>query len=140
MTAEDLFQETLLKLWCGIKRYREQNKFSSWLFSIAHNVAMDNHRKNKTRNNIVNTDDSHDPPDNTTPLNELCAAELKRIINSAVDELPVKQKRVFLLRQHGNIKFKEIADITGEPLNTVLAHMNYAVRKIKNVIEVHDAI
>jgi len=140
MTAEDLFQETLIKVWKGMSRYNEQNKFSSWLFSIAHNVAMDNHRKNKTRKSVMTTDELPEQSDYVTPVNQLEASELSEMINSAVEELPVSQKRVFLLRQHGNMKFKEIADITGEPLNTVLAHMNYAVKKLRKVIEVRNAV
>lgn len=140
MTAEDLFQETLIKVWKGMSRYNEENKFSSWFFSIAHNVAMDNHRKNKKRNNVMTMDDLPEQSDNVTPVTQLDASELKRLINSAVEELPVQQKRVFLLRQHGNMKFKEIANITGESLNTVLAHMNYAVKKLRKVIEVRNAV
>lgn len=140
MTAEDLFQETLVKVWRGFKRYNEQNKFSSWLFSIAHNVGMDYHRKQKTRSNEMTTDDLPEQSNNVTPVDEFEAEELKSVINTAVDKLPVRQKRVFLLRQHGNMKFKEIANITGEPLNTVLAHMNYAVKKLRKVIEVRNAV
>ena len=140
MTAEDLFQETLVKVWRGFKRYNEQNKFSSWLFSIAHNVGMDYHRKQKTRSNEMTTDDIPEQSDNVTPVDEFETEELKSVINTAVDKLPVRQKRVFLLRQHGNMKFKEIANITGEPLNTVLAHMNYAVKKLRKVIEVRNAV
>ena len=139
-TAEDLFQETLIKVWNGMKRYNEQNKFSSWLFSIAHNVAMDHHRKSKSRISEVSIDDAPEPGSNHTHMHDWEAEELKTIINTAVDRLPVQQKRVFLLRQHGNMKFKEIADITGEPLNTVLAHMSYALKKLRKVIEVRNAI
>jgi len=140
MTAEDLFQETLIKAWKGMNGYNEQNKFSSWLFSIAHNTALDNHRKTKTRKSVMTTGELPDHSDNITVVNRLDAEELKAMINTAVDELPPRQKRVFLLRQHGEMKFKEIAEITGEPLNTVLAHMSYAVKKLKKVIEVRNAV
>lgn len=139
-TAEDLFQETLIKAWNGMKRYNEQNQFSSWLFSIAHNVAMDHHRKSKSRISEVGMDEIPQTENTHTYNHEWEAEELKIIINTAVDKLPVQQKRVFLLRQHGNMKFKEIADITGEPLNTVLAHMSYALKKLRKVIEVRNAV
>jgi len=47
--AEELFQETMIKVWKGIKKYNDQNKFISWLFTIAHNVAMDNLRMRKSK-------------------------------------------------------------------------------------------
>ena len=137
--AEDLLQETFIKVWRGIKNYNEQNKFSSWLFSIAHNAAMDELRKKK-RNNIIYSDEL---PENHSAPNielEIITDELKEMIDKAVDRLPIKQKRVFLLRQYGKIKFKEIAEITEDPLNTVLAHMNYATKKIKNELRRKNAI
>ena len=57
MTAEDLFQETLIKVWKGFKSYNEQSKFSSWLFSIAHNVAVDSIRKESAKTTIRSFDD-----------------------------------------------------------------------------------
>lgn len=138
-TAEDLMQETLIKVWKGFNNYNEQNKFSSWLFSIAHNVVMDELRKKK-RSNIFYADEL---PENYQASNielTIITDELKEMIDKAIDRLPIKQKRVFLLRQYGKIKFKEIAEITEDPLNTVLAHMNYAMKKIKNELRRKNAI
>ena len=52
----------------------------------------------------------------------------------ALMKLPDKQREVFLLRLNGNLAFKEIAKITDEPLNTVLSHMHYAVKKLKVIL------
>lgn len=57
-----------------------------------------------------------------------------------VNNLPEKQKQVFLLREHGDMTFKEIAELINEPLNTVLGHMHYAVEKIKRALRKKDAI
>ena len=58
---------------------------------------------------------------------------------SVVDTLPDKQKEVFLLRLHSGMQFKEIAELTKQPLNTVLGHMHYAVSKIrKKVSKVYE--
>ena len=61
--------------------------------------------------------------------------ELNQIIEKTVLELPSKQKQVFLLRQHGEMSFKDIAQITGEPLNTVLSHMHYAIEKLRKALK-----
>jgi RNA polymerase sigma-70 factor (ECF subfamily) len=139
-TTEDLFQDTLIKVWRGIKKYNERNKFSSWLFSIAHNTAMDNLRKNRVREAVVYTDKFYDGKTNGDPHGEVVADELKRLIENAVSTLPQNQKRVFLLRQHCKMTFKEIAELLDEPLNTVLSHMNYAVKKIKKALRQANAI
>ena len=55
----------------------------------------------------------------------------KRKIEKAVNSLSTKQKEVFLLRINSGMKFKEIAALTNEPINTVLSHMRYSINKIK---------
>ena len=65
------------------------------------------------------------------PHHTLVAKETSELVMSAVNELSEKQKEVFLLRQHSGMTFKEIAETTNQPLNTVLGHMHYAVSKIR---------
>jgi RNA polymerase sigma-70 factor (ECF subfamily) len=130
MTAEDLFQETLIKAWNGIKTYNEQNKFASWLFSIAHNVALDHLRSSSIRKSS-SLEESYEYSDGNNPHKSFEEKESYKMIMDAVNDLPNKQKNVFLLRQHGGLSFKEIAKEMDQPLNTVLGHMHYAVSKIK---------
>jgi RNA polymerase sigma-70 factor (ECF subfamily) len=134
MLAEDLFQETLIKVWKGLNNYNEQNKFSSWLFSIAHNVAVDSSRSKNVRNKHMSSNDNLTYQSNSDPHLVFVKTETKEILMSAVDTLPDKQKEVFLLRLHSDMQFKEIAEITKQPLNTVLGHMHYAVSKIRKKV------
>jgi len=129
-SARDLFQETLIKAWKGLNKYDENEKFSSWLFSIAHNCSIDFLRKRKLRmNTFVELDEEAPAPyDFHTSF---ISKEFKEKLDETVNTLPHKQKQVFLMRQFGELSFKEIAEITHEPLNTVLSHMRYAVKKIK---------
>jgi len=131
MTAEDLFQETLIRVWKGIKIYKEHQKFSSWLFTIAHNVAIDELRTKKLREMTFPIDEGIETTAGITPHTELVALETRLSLERVVDALPENQKRVFLLRQHSNMPFKEIASVLNQPLNTVLGHMHYAVKKLK---------
>jgi len=131
MAAEDLLQETLIKVWKGFNSYDEQNKFSSWLFSIAHNVAMDSIRSAKTRNMVSSLEESTKFSGRDNPHKSLIEKETYELIMKAVSELSKNQKEVFLLRQHSGMSFKEIANELNQPLNTVLGHMHYAVTKIR---------
>jgi RNA polymerase sigma-70 factor (ECF subfamily) len=131
MTAEDLFQETLIKVWRGIESYNERNKFSSWLFSIAHNVAVDAARSASTKKLSLSVEETYDYEDNNNPHKNLVEKEQYEMVMIVVNELPEKQKDVFLLRQHSGMSFKEIAKEMNQPLNTVLGHMHYAVAKIR---------
>ncbi len=131
--AEDLFQETLIKTWKGIKKYSHNQKFASWFFTIAHNTAMDNLRSRK-RNSVITNFEPDEIYGVSNPHQDLVKKEVKEIINKAVGKLSERQKEVFLLRVHGELTFKEIADITSEPLNTVLSHMHYALGKVKKYL------
>ena len=131
--AEDLFQETLIKSWKGMNKYSELQKFSSWLFTIAHNTAMDKLRK-RNKENMITEIEPDELSHASDPHKELIGKEFKNKIQKAVEFLPFKQKEVFLLRVNSEMSFKEIAQTTNEPLNTVLSHMHYSVKKIKKII------
>ncbi|MCZ6703824.1 MAG: sigma-70 family RNA polymerase sigma factor [Ignavibacteria bacterium] len=131
MTAEDLFQETLIKVWKGFKSYNEQNKFSSWLFSIAHNVAVDSIRKESANPRVSSFEDVQTFASDNNPHNIFVEKEINELVMAAFSTLSEKQKQVFLLRQHSGMTFKEISKVTNQPLNTVLGHMHYAVSGIR---------
>ena len=134
MTAEDLLQETLIKAWKGLRGYSEQQKFSSWLFTIAHNVFIDEVRMRNAGENTTYFQSGADIPSNLTPHSELVMTENRVALQREVENLPVAQRHVFLLRQHSGLPFKEIAEIMNQPLNTVLSHMHYAVKKLKRCL------
>jgi len=131
MTAEDLFQETLIKVWKGFKSYNERNKFSSWLFSIAHNVAVDSIRRKSVTPPVRSFEDVLTFKSNNDPYEAFVEKETNELVMAAVSKLSEKQKQVFLLRQHSGMTFKEISEATNQPLNTVLGHMHYAVSGIR---------
>lgn len=138
--AEDLFQETLIKVWTGLPAYREKSRFSSWLFAIAHNLAMDSYRKKKVRRKINDDSDDLLIYSKESHIHEYESREIKMIIMESLKMLPEKQRNVFLLRQHGELSFKEIAEITNQPLNTVLSHMHYAVKKLRIILRDKNVI
>ncbi len=131
--AEDIFQDTAVKVWRGIHNYDNRQKFSSWLFTIAHNGIIDFFRKKKrsidSQNETVLIDRG------LTQERELEEKEKRKLLMKIVETLPARQREVFLLRMNGEMTFKEIAELMNEPLNTVLSHMNYAVKKIKKIAE-----
>jgi RNA polymerase sigma-70 factor (ECF subfamily) len=135
--ADDLLQETLFRAWRGLASYDERKRFASWLFTIAHHVTIDHLRRHvREPPRVFDTVEMPSPAD---PSRELMARELGRILANAVETLPEKQRRVFLLRQHGGLKFREIAELTGEPLSTVLGHMSYATEKLQRIVRQYHA-
>lgn len=138
--AEDLFQETAIKVWKGLPGFDERYKFGSWLFSIAYRTAVDALRKKKRRSIFHQTDELPQVPDHADPLQQVTAEELKQLFEIALQGLSEKQRQVFLMRQHGGLTFKEIAATMDQPLNTVLGHMHYAVKKIQTFLRDNHAI
>ncbi|MFQ5627797.1 MAG: RNA polymerase sigma factor [bacterium] len=125
--AEDLFQETLLKAWKFLPSYHHRSKFTTWLFSIAHNVVVDAMRRQKTRDFVCFAEQLPDRPSESDPAAEVLAGETCEFFEKALQQLPENQRQVFLLRQHSGMSFQDIAVAMNQPLNTVLGHMHYAV-------------
>lgn len=139
--AEDLFQDTFVRVLRALPNYQEDGRFSGWLFGIANNLAVDLLRHRRVHHSYFQDDeaavtmaiDYHRATDA-----EVESAELAKLLEVALQQLPEKQRRVFLLRQHAEMSFKEIAEKLGEPLNTVLSHMHYAVTKLRQQLRCVD--
>ncbi len=133
--AEDLLQETFLAALRNANQFDRNRSFLSWLFGIAHKRAIDFFRHAKVElEHQDNTDKSVgtriEAPDEATS-NE----HLRTLISEAVEELDPLQREVFLMRELGDVPFKEIAEIMNCPINTALGRMRLALRNIRKELE-----
>lgn len=133
--ADDLLQETLCKAWKKLDSYDKNKSFPTWLFAIAHNIAIDYFRKRQYRQSVLEIMIESFSLISTTPENEVEHKELSAFMDARINTLPPKQKTVFMLHRFGEFTYKEIAEITGEKLNTVLSHMHYATKKLTKALE-----
>jgi len=128
--AGDVLQDTFLKALKEIDKYKEEGKFKAWLFTIARNKVTDHFRKNSRFVQFGEEDDADDYA-NTTDNTE--ARALSNIslgeIADFISLLPKEQQEVILLRTH--LSFKEIAQMLGCPIGTVLARMNRGIKKLQ---------
>ncbi len=139
--AEDLFQETFIKVIQSLRRgkYRDNGRFLSWVIRIAHNLIIDHFRKEKQMNAVSN-DDSEVDLFNSKKLSDdnieeiIINSQIKTEIRSLINELPDDQREVVLLRHYGELSFKEIADQTGVSINTALGRMRYALINLRKLI------
>lgn len=139
-TAEDIFQETFLKIIRTIKegRYNEQGKFLPWATRVAHNLCMDHFRKERRSIPITN-DKGEDILALFTNHHELPSSKMETLqlngnIRQLIEDLPQEQKEVVVLRIYGDLSYKEIADITGVSINTALGRMRYALLNLRKTI------
>ncbi len=143
--AEDLLQETWLKVIRSAPEYEAKARFTTWVYTIARNLCVDSARKESYRQA-----DSLDAPahagedgDGRT-RGELVAdaagvdpergahnARLRPLLERALATLPEEQREVFILREYSGIAFKDIAEVTSTSENTVKSRMRYALEALR---------
>lgn len=121
--AQDLVQEVFLRLIKAAKNYEPRAKFSTYLYTFAHNICIDHIRRNKKRKNVSLSDPIGDGSELTVedsmksnqpdPEKELHQKTFEKALHEAVDQLPPEQREVFLLREQMNLPFEEIAKVLG---------------------------
>jgi RNA polymerase sigma-70 factor (ECF subfamily) len=133
--AEDLLQDTFLAAMRNANQFDRSRNFLSWIFGIAHKRTIDYFRHIKVENeHQADTDRSLGKgPD--TPDVHLANTQLKIVINDAIKTLDPLQREVFLLRELGDVPFKEIAQIMKCPINTALGRMRLALKNIRKEIK-----
>ena len=134
--ANDLLQETLIRMWKGIATYADSGRLEAWIFTIARRAAADRGRALQRRRRVVLRDMGGEGP--ATPLQFAEAADLESRISSALAQLPEQRRSVFLMRQHSSMTFDEIARALGIPLGTALSHMRLAVQYLKEKLKHHE--
>lgn len=126
-TAEDLFQETWLRVLRYIRNFRGDSKFSTWLFQIALNLCRDAERKKKRWffEPIEDHSNSLSCEPDIDPISIIKAQQVRKIVN----ELPAKMREVIILRYFHELGYHEIAKIAGCPEGTVKSRF-YRASKI----------
>jgi len=144
--AEDLAQETFVKVLNALDTYRPEFKFSSWIFKIANNTAIDHLRRRQpdtlsldgaptatTPRQIEET--SIQLPDQAeTPLQEVEARELGSAIEQAVGKLRPEYRNCIILRHIEGLSYEDIAQILDLPLGTVKTYIHRARAELKEML------
>jgi RNA polymerase sigma-70 factor (ECF subfamily) len=145
--AEDVLQEVFLRVIKGAAAYQRSAKFTTWLYTIARNLCVDaarraKHRRMPSLDQPVDRSESDGAslgdfvPDKGPAVDrQAIGTELRGRIERAVARLGDEQREVFVMREVLNLPFKEIADITGVPENTVKSRMRYALEKLREELQ-----
>ncbi len=133
--ASDLAQETFIKAFQSIKRFKGKSSFFTWLYRIALNTSLTHLRKNKLRRffsfeKMVEEDHSSGFIENMTTDSDSDKAalmtELQETLNDAFQKLSVKHRTVITLFEIDGLSHKEIAEIIGTSIGTVRSRLHYA--------------
>jgi RNA polymerase sigma-70 factor, ECF subfamily len=141
--AEDLAQETFLRIVKGAQGWEHRARFQTWLFTIARNLCVDLSRRDRFRRA-----DSIDAegPDGAPPMVESVpgreidpargaeSARMRPLLQQALLALPAEQREVFVLREQAGLPFREIAEMVGVNENTVKSRMRYALEGLRKAL------
>ncbi|MDO8668597.1 MAG: RNA polymerase sigma factor [bacterium] len=140
--AEDLTQEVFIKVWKKIKKFDSRYKFKNWLYAIAKNTSLDYLKKNQAINfSALNLGDDNLLFENLikeagpSAQEKLESTEESIMVNSAVNKLPEKYKKIIKLRYREGYKFREIAEIFKESIETIKSRNRRALARLKRLIK-----
>ena len=140
--ARDVTQEVFLKVHAALDSYDPKYKFSTWLFRIAGNAAIDHLRRRKARPLPLELPRDEDgeskavEPRETRPdpFQDLARRRLRDALAAAIDRLPDDYRELISLRHYGELPYEEIAELKGMPLGTVKNKLFRARQALRDLL------
>jgi len=143
--AWDLAQDSFLKAWRSIKRFRGRSSFYTWIYRIVMNVTIDWLRKKHVKGAGAEFDDATllkevDPASKTVPKAEALPyetmerGEIRARIDQAIAQLSPEQRAVILMKEVEGMQYHEIAEALGCSIGTVMSRLFYARKKLQNLL------
>lgn len=141
--AEDVVQDTFLRVYKNLDRFDETLKFSTWIYRIATNLCIDRLRKRKQTYSLDAESQDYEgldgysmiPSDDRTPESELILSDTQRIIHQAMESLPPKYKTVMMLRYIQDLSLQEVGDILGMPVTTIKTRVHRGREFLRKKLE-----
>jgi RNA polymerase sigma-70 factor (ECF subfamily) len=137
--AEEVAQETFLRAWRKLGDYDPQRgEFSTWLFTLARNLAINELTRASHRNEVAMGDDVPDAAcDRAQPLASLLQDERKRHLHEALRRLPLDDRSALALAYNDDLALADVARIEGCSEGAVKTRLHRAKRKLRELLEAH---
>ena len=133
--ADDLVQEIFVKVWKNLNSFREDAKLYTWIYRIATNECLTFLKKKKRKYLIPIHDVSQELSEKLDEDVQISGDEVQLKLQKALLKLPDKQRVVFNMKYFEEMKFTEIAEITGTSVGALKANYHHAVKKIEEFIK-----
>lgn len=135
--ASEITQKTFIRVYQKVSHLEEPGKFSSWIYRVANNLCLDElKRAGRRRSSPLEAwAEQAAASDSHSPARRLETKELGEMMQKALLTLPDEQRAVIILKEYEGLKFREIADILEEPLNTVKSRMYYGLKGLRRILK-----
>ena len=134
-SADDLSQETFIKAYLSLQKFKDEKSFFSWIRKIALNNSLNYLKKRKREEPLgireMNTTENLNSSPQELPHEKLLRKNMEENFKEALEALPLDQKTVFILRVFENLSYKAIADLLNIPPGTVMSRLNRSREKLK---------
>ena len=141
--AEDIAQETFLRVWKNLKKFDQSKNFRTWLFAVAKNASLDFLKKKRTLSfsQISEEDDAVEAvlapyiavADTASAIFD--QGIVKDHLDAALADLPPRYRNVMTMRYHDNLKFREIAERLHEPVDTVKSRHRRGLTLLRGIVD-----
>jgi RNA polymerase sigma-70 factor (ECF subfamily) len=143
--AKEASQDAFVKAYFGLKHFREEANFKTWLFKIVINEARDVYRKEKARGlfkfqNTRETEEGEEsileviPSGSASPREVFEMQETKKQLERAIYRLPERERDVFILRYLNGLALSEVAETLGMAVGTVKAHLAHGTHRLRTLL------
>ncbi|MEJ2758744.1 MAG: sigma-70 family RNA polymerase sigma factor [Anaerolineales bacterium] len=129
--AEDIAQETFIRVWDKLHTYRPVGSFRSWVYRIATNAALDTLRRKREE---VDIEDVPLSAPGSGVEQTIIRQQQAELVRQAVVELPEASRVVLVLREYEGLSYQEIADSLQIPVGTVMSRLSYARGALKKTL------
>lgn len=140
--AMDLAQEAFLNAWRGLKFFKGDSSFSTWIYRLASNACIDHLRRQKRRQDIsasMPVDEENDsqpdiPDDRFRPEQELERQELRNAVSAGLEQLSDEHRQVLVMREINGLSYQEIADVLDLEAGTVKSRIARARNSLRKIL------
>lgn len=133
--AEDMLVETFLQVWKSSSSFQGKSKASTWIISIARNLALKNISKNNRYQPYENLDHLVEVESNSVTSNDIESKDRKKVLNEAISQLGKKHQEVLDLFFYHQLSYSEIAEIIDISINTVKTRIFYAKDQLGEILQ-----
>ena len=132
--AEEVAQEAFVAAWRGLPTFRGESKFSSWLYQLTSNAAVDFLRREKRHRNTTPVEEQLELAADGTPQQDAETSEMRENLQKALLALTPEHRQIFLLRQMEQLSYEEIGQLLQLESGTVKSRLNRAKKQLRQIL------